>query len=649
MLRAVLFLALGSCSALAEHPVFGGSSGNESGIAVVVSGMLSSYHYAGRPVDDAVAAQWVDAYLDGLDYGRMVFLASDVDEFRALAPAMRDDLRSRAPTMAVAHQIHARYVERTRERITAANAILAGPIDLTDDEVFAFDRKGAPWPATAEAANDLWRQRIEEELIRGAIREKPEEATRELLRKRYHRLLTDVVSAEPMDVIERYLTALSQVYDPHTAYFKPATHDNFDIEISNSLEGIGASLLTEGEYTVVKELIAGGPAQRGGVLQKEDKIIAVAQGDGEPVDVVDLRIDKVVKLIRGKKGTEVRLTIIPASAVDPGETRVVPIVRDTVVLADSNAKFEVKEIGGRKLAVIDVPSFYLDVRNKRSVSSDVERILKQEMGKVDGVVLDFRRNGGGSLPEAVALTGLFIKRGPVVQIRERDGSVESLDDRDPSVAWAGPLMVLTSPVSASASEIVAGAIQDYGRGIVVGSKTTHGKGTVQTVIDLSDMMARITRNVGPQAGALKLTTQKFYRITGSSTQVRGVEADVVIPSIWDGLDVYEADLDRALPWDEIAGVSFAPLGDAKAAAPALQAKSAARVAKHEGFAEIAEVVAERERLKQSKSVSLVLEKRLAERKRELDELAEAPDETKPKPEDDVVLQEALAVMVDWLG
>jgi carboxyl-terminal processing protease len=646
MTRTALFLALTSCSALAEHPE--GSSGTEPAVASLVAGMLASYHYDGRPVDDAIAVEWLDAYLERLDYGRTVFLATDVEEFRALAPTIDDDIRTSTPSLSVAHTIHARYQQRLKERLAAARAVLAGPIDLTNPESYVFDRTDAPWPANAKAADDLWRQRIEEELILGALRKKPDEETRALLAKRYHRLEADALSAEPMDVVEHWLTALTTVYDPHSTYFKPASHDSFDIEMANSLEGIGASLQTEGEYTVVKELIAGGPAEKGGILQKEDKIIAVAQGEGEPVDVVDLRIDKVVKLIRGKKGTEVRLTVIPAGAVDSGQTKVVSITRDKVVLADSDAELKIHEVGGKRVAVIEVPSFYLDVRGKRSATSDLERILTQEMGKVDAVVLDLRKNGGGSLPEAVSMTGLFIPRGPVVQIRERDGTVESLDDRDPKVAWSGPLMVLTSPVSASASEIVAGAIQDYGRGLVVGSKTTHGKGTVQTVIDLSDMMTRMFRGTGPEAGALKLTTQKFYRVTGSSTQVKGVQADVVIPSVWDGLDVYEGDLDHVLPWDEIGGVDRTVWAEPLPAVSTLQAASDARVAASEAFREMAEARIERDKMRDQKSVALVLSERLAEHA--ASPRAEEPDpEAKDTTRPDHELDEALAVMVDWLA
>lgn len=645
MVRSLALLALTSCSALAELP--GRSTGEAEPVAAtMVASLLSSYHYNGRRVDDAVAIVWMDTYLKNLDFNRMIFLEDDIREFQAQAHTLDDDLTSGQPKMVLAKAIYARYQQRIAERVAQANAVLDGPIDLTDDETYILDRKEAKWPRTEAEAGELWRKRIEEQFILGAQAKRSEEDTRELLRKRYHRMQKDVETAESMDILERYLTSLTMVFDPHTVYFKPASQDNFDIEMQNSLEGIGASLRTIGEYTVVMDLIAGGPAEKGGELQVNDKIIAVAQGGGQPEDIIDLRIDKVVKQIRGKKGTEVRLTVIPADAKDPSQTRVVSIVRDKVVLADSDADFVVKEVDGKKVAVVDVPSFYVDSTGRRSASRDLERILRKDMGDVDGVVLDLRENGGGSLQEAVSMTGLFIDRGPVVQIRERDGDVEVLSDRDGGVAWDGPLMVLTSPLSASASEIVAGAIQDYGRGIVVGSKQTHGKGSVQTVVGLTEMMSRMTRGTPPQAGALKLTTQKFYRVNGESTQVRGVQADVVVPSPWDGLDIYEGDLDHALPWDEVRPTSYTASGSLEALIPQLQTKSDARVATAEAFGEMREMLAERERLKKANEVSLNLEKRMAELDAEdavQDEGAEKPDEA-PDP----VLDEALAVMNDFM-
>ncbi len=651
MMRTPLFLALFSClscSALAEHPSDTiEPGGTEAQVAHAVGQMLQSYHYNRREIDDVVANEWMDAYLKSLDYNRSFFLASDVAEFKAAATTIDDDLRKPEPTLSLATDIFKRYQQRVDERVEAAYRILDEGVDLTDDEEYLFDRTDAPYAADAAAADELWRKRIEEQFILGALQKKDPEETEDMLRKRYHRMRNDIEASESMDVLERYLTSLTHVYDPHTTYYKPASADNFDIEMANSLEGIGASLRTIGEYTVVMDLIAGGPAEKGGELQPKDKIIAVAQGDEEPVDVIDLPIDKVVKLIRGKKGTEVRLTVIPADAEDPSETHIVSIVRDKVVLADSLAEFEIEEVDGKRFAVVNIPSFYVDTKGKQSASRDLERILTKEMGEVDGVVLDLRENGGGSLAEAVRMAGLFIKRGPVVQIREQDGSVEAMDDTDPSVAYDGPLMVLTSPFSASASEIVAGAVQDYGRGIIVGSERTHGKGSVQTVIDLSRVMGRLAQMRGVEAGALKLTMQKFYRVNGASTQVKGVAADVVIPSPWDGLDIYEGDLDHALPWDEIEGVSHATYGEPQKIVRSLQVASAERVQAHPDFQEMAEDLLEREKRKADKVVSLNLEQRRTELGGDDDSDEDEADEE--AEEKDPILDEALMVMKDYIS
>ena len=641
LIRVLILGAMTGCSAFAELPVE--SEQNEPIVAAIVGGMLENYHYASHPIDDKTAVLWMDAYINSLDFNHSIFLASDVEEFRHLAMQIDDDINSRKPNLATSHLVFNRYEQRLKERVAAATAMLDQPVDLTNDEDYVYDRTELEFPKDAAAANDLWRKRIEEQFILGSLQKRSEDDTRDLLRKRYRRYEHDVATMEGIDVLERYLTALTTVYDPHTIYFKPASQDNFDIEMRNSLEGIGASLRTMGEYTVVMDLIAGGPAEKGEQLKPGDKIIAVAQGDGEPVDILDLRIDKVVKQIRGKKGTEVRLTVIPSDAADPSVTKVISIVRDKVVLEDSDAEFKIHKVGKRQFAVIDVPSFYADPRGNRSASTDLERILKKEMGEVDGVILDLRHNGGGSLMEAVDMTGLFIDRGPVVQIRDGDGGLETLQDKNPKQAWKGPLMVLTSPLSASASEIVAGAIQDYGRGIIVGSEKTHGKGTVQTVIDLDRYVSRFGHS-GP-AGALKLTTQKFYRINGESTQVRGVHADVVIPSPWDGLDFYEGDLKHALKWDTIPATQYDTLGDLSASISKLQKLSTPRVQSSEGFIKMAEDRKERDKIRAEKKVSLKLSTRLENSKD--DPAVEDGEKEKDRP--DPVLEEALSVMADYVA
>lgn len=660
MIKPLTLLAILGCFPASADPAPLEASPWDGTVAAVTAALLEYQHYEGEPLDDKLAQEWLAEYLDALDPGRYYFLASDVAEFAALAPLLDDELRARTPRISTALLIFRRYQDRVRERMASAQEILKRDMDLTTDEVWRYDRSEEPWPVTPAEADEIWRLRIKDDMVRGELAGRSVEDTRTLLSKRFQRMLTDNEAQESGDVLELWLTALGKCYDPHTAYFKPATSDDFDIDLSNSLEGIGAELRTEGEYTVVVRLVPGGPAERDGTLQPKDKIIAVAQGNEPPVDVVDLRIDRVVKLIRGPKETEVRLTVLPADAADPSHTEVISIVRDQVILADSDAELELREVrsGGRThtLAVIDLPSFYLDLQGRmagdpeyRSASRDVERILRTELpeGGVDAVVLDLRHNGGGSLSEAVDLTGLFIDRGPVVQIRERDGRKQTLRDKAAGMAWSGPMAVLTSPLSASASEILAGAVQDYGRGLVVGSRS-HGKGTVQTLIDIQDAVRRARGRTPPPEvrGALKITTQKFYRVSGSSTQEHGVNPDVVVPSLWDGLDVYESDLDKALPWDTIEPVPHKRVADLSGVFEALQAQSTQRVRASEDFLEIADVARERAALKKD-GVPLNLEARKALLDRDEEEEAdEAEEEAEPV---DFILGEQLQVVGDWLA
>ncbi len=658
--RLALLLTLAAAPAVASERV--APEPYHPALAALVTQMLSSEHFAGVALDDTLSARWFDTYLESLDYGRMFFLASDIAAFEKWRLTLDDAARRGEPDLAAAFHMHAVYRQRVSERINAALAGLDAPLDFTLDERFALDRSEAPWPATAAEADELWRLRTKEQILRGILRGDTEEKQKEILRKRYKRIETDTLAAAAPDVVETFLGALAKAHDPHSDYFKPATNDDFDIQMSNSLEGIGATLRTDGEYTVVVSLVTGGPAELGGELKAGDRIVAVAQGDGEPVDVIDTRIDRVVKLIRGAKGTEVRLTVIPAEALDPSKTSEIRIVRDQVKLTANDAQSKVIEVpvdkgDPLKLGVITVPSFYQDFAAKRrgdpdykSTTRDVAALLiKLKQQRVDGVILDLRRNGGGSLSEAVDLTGLFIPQGPVVQIGDRKGRSEPMHDPDPGIAWEGPLVVLTSPLSASASEILAGAVQDYGRGLVVGSAQTHGKGTVQNVVDLDPVLRHFYRYPGRDeiAGALKVTTHKFYRVSGASTQLEGVKADVVIPSPWDGLDLLESDLPNPLPWDRVRPLEYRRWGELDTTAQSLQALSHARVSQHADFTELLDAIEKRR--DDDGLVSLNLETRRAE----LAQGAEAPEvpeegEAEEDGGDDIVLDEATLVMRDWL-
>jgi len=674
----LIVLGLAACSLYPKASATDlGPDGWQPHLSALVGTLLQSQHYLHPTIDDATATEWLSRFIDTLDYGHMVFLQSDVDRLRATyGTRLDDDLSMKKPKVDAAFDVYKTYITRLDERMRAADAALSAPMDFTVSERFTYDREDAPFPATAADADTLWRARVKADVLQGELAGKARAEQVEMLRKRYQRLLKEMRELEPPDVLELYLGALCQTIDPHTTWFKPATNDDFDIDMSNSVEGIGATLQTEDGYTVVRELVPGGPADVSGLLHKDDKIIAVAQEGQPPQDIVDLRIDKVVRQIRGPKGTRVTLTVIPYDATDNSQTRQITILRDKVAIQSQDAKQELIQVpktggGSWAVGVVTVPSFYIDgaakeagVADYNSSTNDVRRLLGElRAAGAQAVVVDLRENGGGSLSEAVDLTGLFIDRGPVVQIRAQDGDVERMSDSDAGVAWDGPLVVLTSELSASASEIFAGAIQDYGRGLVVGSTTTHGKGSVQTVMDvdrpLRAMLDDLPReNIG---GALKITTHKFYRVSGASTQREGVRADVALPSPYDGMEIAEKDLDHALPWDEVTPLKHPTLGDPRRLASSLQAASDARVATDNWFRWQAEDVAARKAREADPSVSLVLAERQAEKAadeqrdiaRGLLVITPAADPTKPpekKREEapDYLREEAMRVTRDYL-
>lgn len=598
-------------------------------IATIVSNFMAVYHYQGANLDDKLSKRLFDLYIEHLDYSRMFFLASDIQEFKRFEKSFDDDLRQSPANLDSAFTIYNRFRERVRERVVVIQDLLKkNEFDFDVEEAFFFDRLEEPWAESEAQLNDFWRRRLKEEILRFKLQDRPNADYMETLEKRYARLVNDLNDEDPIDILERFLSSLTRSFDPHSVYFKPISKENFDIQMGHSLEGIGASLQQQGEYTVVHSLVKGGPASRDGSLQEDDKIIAVAQGEkGEFEDVVDMRIDKVVQKIRGPKGTLVRLMIIPANAKDYSQTEIIPLVRDRVKLTAMDAKAELiqlKDTAGKdiKVGVINIPSFYLDMdakakgdSNFKSTTRDVRKLLEELKAQdTDGIVIDLRTNGGGSLDEAVELTGLFIDKGPVVQIRTRRGNIKVERDADEALVYDGPLMVLTSIFSASASEIFAGAIQDYDRGLVVGAESTHGKGTVQQVIGLNASLSRIAqRNFEEDvAGALKLTTHKFYRVSGGSTQFKGVVPHVVLPSPYDGMKVLESDSKYALPWDEIQAVPYNDYDMVDDVVSLLRAESAKRIATNTEFKHVIEDTKEREVLRAENQVSL----RLATRQQE---------------------------------
>ncbi len=641
-----------------------------SPVAQAVGMVLTNFHYGGAAIDDSRARAWLAAYFDDLDPQRLYFLQSDIDALTTKwVTSIDDDLLSARPTLAAAYEIHARFRTRIDERISTALRRLDKPLDLEGSETVEIDRGEARWAKSAAELDTLWERRLTEQAIGltlSATASSGEPVDR--LRKRYERIRRDAFDVDAADILEVYLAALSGTFDPHSVWMKPASKDSFDIDMQDTLTGIGAVLGSEDGVVVIRELVAGGPAANSGLLEPNDQILAVSQGAGAPpTDLVEMRIDRVVQLIRGKAGTEVVLTIHPAKASDPSETKQVTLVRERVKLSQAAAKGEIRVVpssgGDKRIGVLDVPSFYVDSEAERrgetnfgSTANDVRRLLVDwKDDKLDGIVVDLRANGGGSLQQALELTGLFLDSGPVVQIRDRAGKVKSLDDPSPGALWTGPVTVLTSELSASASEIFAAALQDYGRALIVGSPTTHGKGSVQELIGLDRWLTRIGEpEAAARAGAIKYTSAMFFRVNGSSTQRKGVLADIVLPSPYRGLKISEADLDAALAWDQVAPATYRR-ADLRAPLAALQQRSEARVASSEEFRWLAADVAEREATDARNTLLLQLSARRAEvdANKADDAARDAARATRGWKEGDdlpdFLLDEALAVTADWIA
>jgi carboxyl-terminal processing protease len=538
-------------------------------LAPRIASILEQTHYSRRPIDKEFSAQVFDHYLNALDGQRSYFLASDV----AAMQSWRGEFDTMIHTGQIepAFLIFARLQQRNRERMRYAIDLLATEPDWKLNESYAFERDKSAWPRDLAELNEVWRLRVKSDALSLMLTGKSWPDTAETLRKRYERVLQRVGQVSADDVFESLMNAYAAVYDPHSNYFSPRSSEEYRIQMSLSYEGIGASLQLVDDYVTIGSLLAGGPAAAAGTLKPNDRIMAVGQGhDGPLTDVVGWRLDDVVQLIRGKVDTQVRLQVLPAGAAPGSAQHTIELVRGKVTLENQAARKDLRQlrVGDRTLrvGVITVPGFYEDNdarnagdANYRTTARDVRRLLGelQVAGGIDALVLDLRGDGGGYLPEATALTGLFIDRGPVVQLKTTDGRIEVLDDPDPGIAYGGPLAVLVDRTSASASEIFAAAIQDYHRGLVLG-QTTFGKGTVQNLIPL-DRWSRQSTD-----GQLTVTIGKFYRVTGESTQLRGVEPDIELPSRVSTHDVGESSLDYPLPWDRIAPVPFraaTPLAD----------------------------------------------------------------------------------------
>ena len=603
----------------------------DANITKLATKILGRSQFAHHPLDAELAAKFFDRYVDALDGTHSVLLQSDVDELVAAHRATLAKATLANGDTSAARAVFARYLVRLRQQVAYVSGLLktGGAFDFTGHDSYSFDRRHAPRPPTLEAARELWRQQLRAEYLQEKLTDKKPAAIATALTRRHEQQLRTMEGLHDDEVLEVYLDALAHVYDPHSDYLGHEQMESFSIAMKLSLFGIGAALETEDGYCTIRELLPGGPAARSGQLKPGDRIVAVAQASKDPVDILNMPLSRAVELIRGPKGTRVTLTILPASGATSAAPRTVSLIRDEIKLEDQQAKARILDLPassgapGLRVGVIDLPSFYAEMGggpggggSRRSATADVARLIKKlKAENVRGIVMDLRRNGGGSLEEAITLTGLFIRKGPVVQTRDQSGKIELGTDDDGSVLYDGPLVLLTSRLSASATEILAGALQDYGRAVVVGDSATFGKGTVQTILMLAPLMdeAGLTHTYEP--GALKITISKFYRPSGASTQLRSVASDIVLPSGTDFADVSESSLDDPLPWDSVAPAPYERLNRVAPHLPVLRDASTKRVKADRGFAFLLEDIG---RLGKSlKEKSVVLNE--AERRRELAE------------------------------
>jgi carboxyl-terminal processing protease len=536
----------------------------------IATRFLTNWHYKRTRLDDELSSQIFDSYLELLDPNRIYFLAGDIEMFERYRNSLDDSLRH--SDLLPAYDIFNLYIDRVRQRVKYARTRAQQPFDFTVDEYYEFDREDAPWAKTTAELDELWRKRVKNDYLRLKLTDKEPDAIAETLVERYDNLERRINELNTEDVFQFFMNAFAQSIEPHTAYLSARTSENFEISMKLSLEGIGALLTRENEYTTISRVVPGGPADKDGRLKAGDRITAVGQGnDGKLVDVIGWRVDDVVDLIRGPKDTVVRLEVLPEDVSVSGPSSVIDIVRNEVKLEEQAAHSEIIEVPAAdkegeviKIGVINLPVFYLDfngrAQNKpdyRSSTRDVRRLIGElEEAGVAGIVVDLRDNGGGSLLEATTLTGLFIDKGPVVQVRNSSGRISLEEDIEPGMAWDGPLAVLVNRYSASASEIFAAAIQDYGRGVVIG-EPTFGKGTVQSLLDLDDYAP----SDKPGMGQLKITMAQFFRVNGGSTQTRGVEPDIRFPSFGDPDKYGERSMDNALPWTSIDATRYQASGD----------------------------------------------------------------------------------------
>lgn len=663
-------------------------------ISRIVCAVLASEHFNHQPDQKLLSDELFDEYLKTLDPNHLYFTQKDVDDFKkGISGELYINLSRGDVTFAfVAYN---RLMDKVKFRDEYSKGLIKKGFDFTQNEDFAFDRSDENWAKSESELDEIWKRKLKNDILsfkmmdriiasdtsidsdtikqkdqaKSASKLSPEERTLKRL-KTYRMYLEE---NEPIEVLEVYLSTLSKLYDPHSSYMSPKTEEDFNIQMQLSFVGIGALLSSEDGYVKVEKIILGGPAEKSGVLKASDKIIAVGEEGAVPADVVDMPINKVVDKIRGTKGTKVYLTILPGAEGAMAVPKVISIARDTVELKDSEASSEIREIKDslgkmRRIGIITLPSFYLDFqgayngeKNYKSSTKDVKKILERfEQDKVDGVVVDIRSNGGGSLKEAIDLTGLFVGKSPIVQTKDSRGNIRVEEDEDEPLTYEGPLLVLTNRLSASASEIFAGAIQDYDRGLVVGDKSTHGKGTVQTVLDLSSLLSKF--NMDLNAGAIKLTNAKFYRVSGSSTQNKGVTPDIKFDSFLDYMEIGESNLDHAMLWDSVNIVEHDSFNDKiKDSLPYLQRKTQERQNSSSDFSKLDKAIDLYAKVTERKSVPLNEEKRwqiYLDEKRILDEQKDFAEtilpagmdaDTSKRKDKDIYLNESINIFIDYIN
>jgi carboxyl-terminal processing protease len=608
----------------------------------IITHIINTYHYKSRPLDDSLSTSILDRYLDSLDPNRSYFLTSDISNFDKYR--FKLDNRLKDEDLVPAFDIFRIYRKRVDERINHAIAMLDNDFDFTIDESYRFDRRDSDWARSKAELDEIWRKRVKNDVLNLLLAKKDDAEYVDTLTKRYERIRTNTFQLDSNDIFQTFINSYTTSIEPHTAYFSPRESENFDISMRLSLEGIGAVLTTENDYTVIQHIIPGGPADLSNQLHDEDKIIGVGQGkNGEIVDIIGWRLDDVVDLIRGPKGTTLRIEILPKNSGPEGPHKMITLVRNKIKLEEQAAKSSIIEIpeSKRKIGVINVPTFYIDFaaqargdKNYKSTSGDVRKLIaKLKEASISGLIIDLRGNGGGSLSEALELTGLFIEKGPIVQTKDSTGRIDINDDPDPSIVYSGPMAVLVDRNSASASEIFAGAIQDYQRGIIIG-EPTFGKGTVQNIVDLD----RFISNADEEHGRLKTTIAQFFRVSGGSNQHRGVIPDIILPTANISSDYGEKSLDNALPWDQVKPAKYIKVMSTPDDISMAEARHKQRIKSDRAFQLLIEEQELIEETSNQKEISLLMSERKAER--------EKLQETREKLENEIRIAQGLPPLND---